>query len=64
MNDELIQKNVMTVRLINILKLKELRILYNEDATSVILKIKLWSTSLSVNHVKKIRFREINDMMK
>jgi len=48
----------------NILKLRELRISYNEDATSVILEIKLWSTSLSVNYVEKIRFKEINNTMK
>jgi hypothetical protein len=48
----------------NILKLNELRISYKEDATLMILEIKLWSTLLSVIHVKEIRFREINNMMK
>jgi len=54
----------MTAELTNILKSRELRILYDEDAISVILEIELQSTLLSVNHVKEIRFREINDMMK
>jgi len=48
----------------NILKLKELRISYNEDAILTILEIKLQSTSLSVNHAEETRFREIKDMMK
>jgi len=48
----------------NILKLKELRILYDEDTILMILEIKLWSTSLSVSHAEKTRFREINDKMK
>ncbi len=48
----------------NILKLRELRILYNKDATLMILEIKLQSTSLSVSHAEEIRFREINDIMK
>jgi len=48
----------------NILKLKELRISYNENATSAILEIELQSTSLSVNHVEEINFKEINNMMK
>jgi len=54
----------MIAELMNILKLKELRILYNEDTTSAILKIKLKSTSLSVSHAERIRFREIKDIMK
>jgi len=57
-------KNVMTIELMNILKLKELRISYNKDATSVILEIKLWRTLLSVNYVKRIKFRKISNMMK
>jgi len=48
----------------NILKLKELRISYNENTTLMILEIESQNTSLSVNHVKKTRFREINDTMK
>jgi len=48
----------------NILKLKELRISYNKDAISAILKIKLQSTLLSVSNAEEIRFREINNMMK
>jgi len=48
----------------NILKLKEQKILYDEDATLMILKIKLQSTLLSVSHVKRTRFREINNTMK
>jgi len=54
----------MTVELMNILKLRELRISYNKDAILTILEIKLQSTSLNVNHVKETRFREIKDMMK
>jgi len=48
----------------NILRLRELRILYNEDAVLTILKIKLWSTLLNVSHAEEIRFRETNSMMK
>ena len=48
----------------NILKLRELRISYNKDATLTILEIELWSTSLSVSYAEKIRFREISDIMK
>jgi len=48
----------------NILKLKELRISYNEDATLMILEIELWSTLLSVSHAEKTRFREIKNIMK
>jgi len=48
----------------NILKLRELRILYDEDAISMILEIELQSTSLSVSHAERIRFREINNTMK
>ncbi len=48
----------------NILKLRELRISYDEDAILMILKIELWSTLLSVNHVEETRFREIKDMMR
>ncbi len=54
----------MTVELMNILKSRELKILYDKDTISVILEIESQSTSLDVNHVKKTRFREINDMMK
>jgi len=54
----------MTVRLINILKLRELRISYDEDAILTILEIELQSTSLSVNHVEETRFRKIKDMMR
>jgi len=54
----------MTAELMNILKSRELRISYDEDAISVILEIESQSTSLDVNHVEKTRFREINNMMK
>jgi len=57
-------KNVITVKLMNILKLRKLRISYNKDAILMILEIKLWSTSLSVNHVEETRFKKINDMIK
>jgi len=50
--------------LMNILKLREQRILYDEDAILVILKIKLQSTLLSVNYAEKTKFRKINNMMK
>jgi len=48
----------------NILKLRELKILYDEDIISVILKIKLWSTLLSVIFAERIKFRETNNTMK
>jgi hypothetical protein len=48
----------------NILKSNELRILYKEDAMSVILEIKSQNTLLDVIHAEKTRFREINNMMK
>jgi len=48
----------------NILKSRELRILYNKDAISMILEIELWSTLLNVSYVKEIRFREINNTIK
>jgi len=48
----------------NILKLKELKISYDEDTTLTILEIKLQNTLLSASHVEEIRFKEINDMMK
>ncbi len=48
----------------NILKLRKLRISYNKDAILMILEIKLWSTSLSVNHVEETKFKKINDMIK
>jgi len=48
----------------NILKSRELRISYNEDAISAILKIKSQNILLSVNYAEKTRFREIKDMMR
>jgi len=54
----------MTVKLVNILKLRELRISYDEDATSAILEIKLQSTLLNVNHAEETRFRKIKNIMK
>jgi len=54
----------MTVRLVNILKLRELRISYDEGAISAILEIESQNTLLDVNHVERTRFREINNMMK
>jgi len=54
----------MTAKLMNILKLRELRILYDEDATSMILEIELQSTSLSVNYVEETRFRKIKNIMR
>jgi len=45
----------------NILKLRELRISYNEDVMSAILEIRLQSSSLSVSYAEKTRFREINN---
>jgi len=48
----------------NIFKSKELRILYNKDATLMILKIELQNTSLSMSHVERTRSEEINNMMK
>jgi len=48
----------------NILKLRELRILYDENVILTILEIKLQNTSLSVSHVKETKFREISDIMK
>jgi len=54
----------MTVRLMNILKLRELRISYDKDVMLIILEIKLQSTSLSANHAEEIRFRKISDIMK
>jgi len=48
----------------NILKLRELRILYDEDAVLVILEIKLQSILLDVSHAERIRFKKINNMMK
>jgi len=50
--------------LVNILKLKELRILYKEDAMSAILEIKLWNILLDVIHAEEIKFKEINNMIK
>jgi len=57
-------KSVTTAELMNILKLRKLRILYNKDTTSTILEIKLWNTWLSVSYAEKTRFREINNIMK
>jgi len=57
-------KNVTTIKLMNILKLKELRISYNKDATLMILEIELQSTSLSMSCAERTKFREINNMMK
>jgi len=54
----------MTTELMNILRSKELRILYKEDAMSVTLKIKSLSTSSNAIHVAEIRFKEIKDMMR
>jgi len=48
----------------NILKSRELRILYDKDAILMILEIESQSTSLSVNYAEETRFREIKDMMK
>jgi len=47
---------------VNILKSKELRTSYKEDAISVTLKIKSLSTSSDAIHVAETRFREIKDM--
>jgi len=54
----------MTAELMNILKSRELRISYNEDAISVILETELQSTLLNVSHAEKIRFREIKNIIK
>jgi len=54
----------MTAELINILKLRKLRISYNEKIVSAILETKLWNTLLSVSHAERTRFKEINNMMK
>jgi len=48
----------------NIMKLKELSISYNEDAISVILKIKLQDTLLDMNYAERIKFKERSDMIK
>jgi len=48
----------------NILKLRELRILYDEDATLMILEIELQNTLLSVNYAEETRFKEIKNLMK
>jgi len=48
----------------NILKLRELRILYDKDIILMILEIELQNTLLDVNHAEETRFREINDIMK
>jgi len=54
----------MTAKSVNTLKSRELRTSYEEDAISVILKIKSLSTSSNVIYVAETRFREIKDMMK
>jgi hypothetical protein len=43
----------MTTELMNILKLKELRILYKEDTTLTILEIELQNILLSVIYAEK-----------
>ena len=54
----------MTAESVNTLKLRELRISYEEDAISVTLKIESLSTLSSVIHAAETRFREIRDVMK
>jgi len=46
----------------NTLKLKELRILYEEGTISVTLRIKSLSTLSNAIHAAETRFREIKDM--
>jgi len=46
----------------NILKSRELRTSYKEDAISATLKIESLSTSSNAIHVAETRFREIKDM--
>jgi len=53
----------MTVELINILKLEELRILCDKDTILMILKTELQSTSLNMNHAERTEFRKINNMI-
>jgi len=48
----------------NILKLRELRISYNEDTILMILEIKLQNTSLNVSYDERIKFKEIKNTMK
>jgi len=54
----------MRAELMNILKLKELRILLDEDAILTILEIELQNTSLSVSHTDRIKFKETSNMIK
>jgi len=54
----------MTTELMKILKSRELKISYDESAILVILEIKLQSTSLSVSYAERIRFKEINNIMR
>jgi len=54
----------MTTELMNILKSKELRTLYEEDAISATLGIKSLNTLSDAIHATETRFREIKDMMK
>jgi len=48
----------------NILKLRKLRISYNEDTMLIILEIKSQNTLLNAIHTERTKFREINDIMK
>ncbi len=54
----------MTAKLMNTLRSKELRTLYEEDAISVTLRIESLSTLSNVIHVAEIRFREIKNIMR
>jgi len=63
MNVELIQE-CHNSQIDEHLKLRELRILYNENTVSAILKIESQSTLLSVSYVERTRFREINNIIK
>jgi len=46
----------MTAELMNILKLRKLRILYDKDAILMILEIKLQNTLLDVSHTERTKF--------
>jgi len=54
----------MSAELKNILKLRELRISWDEDVILTILEIELQNTSLSVSHTDRIKFKETSNMIK
>jgi len=54
----------MTAKSVNTLKLRELRISYEEDAISVTLNIESLSTLSSVIPAAETRFKEIRNMIK